>query len=253
MTLIVDEVMLREPNLLVPRKKPVGPVKIDWSHSLANGLKFCVAPTTSAFELTEYNPPVVSGDMFIGVGEGGLCYTGSNSANSDYYSYQANGLRHDYVDLSIFSVMKSTASFENYSTIVSRNYDGSTVPFVFNLKENVTSIGGFSWYNGGWDNLRSTAWEALAGDSKIHSLAGTYKASPKSRKLYIDGVFDTSDVPSIALPTGNTLPIDVGNYIFAGDNRFYGDIYCVYIFNRNLSSSEVASLSADPYQFLIPA
>ena len=40
MTLIVDEVMLREPNLLIPGKKPVGNVKIDWSHPLSKGLKY---------------------------------------------------------------------------------------------------------------------------------------------------------------------------------------------------------------------
>ena len=37
--LIVDEVMLREPNLLVPGKEPVGPVKIDWSNPLTDKLR----------------------------------------------------------------------------------------------------------------------------------------------------------------------------------------------------------------------
>ncbi|RMH12113.1 MAG: hypothetical protein D6698_15575, partial [Gammaproteobacteria bacterium] len=33
-------VLLREPNLLVPGRKPVGPVRIDWEHPLAEGLVF---------------------------------------------------------------------------------------------------------------------------------------------------------------------------------------------------------------------
>ena len=41
MTFIVDEVMLREPNLLVPGKRPVGPVKIDWNNTVTNGMVFC--------------------------------------------------------------------------------------------------------------------------------------------------------------------------------------------------------------------
>ena len=35
--------LLREPNLLIPGKKPIGPVKIDWGHPLAPN---CVAAYT---------------------------------------------------------------------------------------------------------------------------------------------------------------------------------------------------------------
>ena len=46
MTLIVDEVMLREPNLLVPGKKPVGPVKIDENHYIASYIEAAFVPRT---------------------------------------------------------------------------------------------------------------------------------------------------------------------------------------------------------------
>ena len=42
MTTIVDETYLREPNLWVPGKKPIGPVKIDWEHPLTSKLRFYV-------------------------------------------------------------------------------------------------------------------------------------------------------------------------------------------------------------------
>ena len=34
-----EEILLREPNLWTPGKKPIGPVTIDWSHPLTNGLQ----------------------------------------------------------------------------------------------------------------------------------------------------------------------------------------------------------------------
>lgn len=35
---VVDKNLLREPNLWVPRKQPIGPVKIDWGNPLTNNL-----------------------------------------------------------------------------------------------------------------------------------------------------------------------------------------------------------------------
>ena len=46
--LIVDEVMLREPNLLLPGKKPVGSVKIDWDHPISKNLLSCWNMTEGA-------------------------------------------------------------------------------------------------------------------------------------------------------------------------------------------------------------
>jgi hypothetical protein len=42
--LAADEVMLREPRLLVPGMHPLGPVKVNLAHPLADGLVFCYVP-----------------------------------------------------------------------------------------------------------------------------------------------------------------------------------------------------------------
>ena len=57
--------LLREPNLLVPGKKPVGPVKIDWNHPLARGLIEYILATNIGM-VKVINPSVASaGDVEI--------------------------------------------------------------------------------------------------------------------------------------------------------------------------------------------
>jgi len=57
--------LLREPNLLIPGKKPVGAVKLDRNHRYAPNL-FCISPNTSTpQELLTATMPVLTGDAHI--------------------------------------------------------------------------------------------------------------------------------------------------------------------------------------------
>ena len=43
-----ENTLLVEPNLVIPGKKPIGPVTIDWDHPLTKGLRFCSLWTTGS-------------------------------------------------------------------------------------------------------------------------------------------------------------------------------------------------------------
>jgi len=53
-----EAILLREPRLLIPRRKPLGKVKLDWSHALCRGLKMylLVSPSQPACLVTGILP-----------------------------------------------------------------------------------------------------------------------------------------------------------------------------------------------------
>ncbi len=79
----------------------------------------------------------------------------------------------------------------------------------------------------------------------IHSLAGTYDGT--TGRVYVDGLEEASSTAQSGdLSTTADTPT-LGDVATAnGSNEFPGDLYCVYVWDRALSATEVRLLAWEP-------
>ena len=247
MTLIVDEVMLREPNLLIPGKKPVGPVKIDWSHPLAPKL-FCAVPTQQNIaELVHSVLPTLGGEAYIS--HRGVETPGTGWDDSVFYPMPF------IVPDKNFTIM---TGFVN--TSASYNYE-STMWFIDDNENRFISSdsGNKSKFfcnhrNAGISNgsLTVNFWE----DGLDHTLSMTITPNPNSAyfdiNISLDETYtviaDTRLIGGTALQTGVYVrSLGANNGSPTGYTKYF------YMWDKALSTADRIAIKFDPYQFLIPA
>ena len=90
------------------------------------------------------------------------------------------------------------------------------------------------------------SYDARLGDSHWTHVVGVYSASGKTLALYIDGKqvasMNDGDFPSLTVPK---IPLTIGADPNGG-NRFHGQILRAAVYNRALTSEEIAARSGNP-------
>ena len=241
---VADEVMLREPRLLVPGMQPLGPVKIDTTHPLGSLCKFATLPATNTV-LTQKGiirgVPAGQGTVYSAQGPGATW-----SANASRLLIPGGYLLAPN-PYSVFVI--SAASAGAVKTFFSLR--GGTNQFLF--AANVNNAGNnTSGQLGLYVGTSLGIFSAGAIDGNRNSYAVTRQAN--SWSLYKNGI-DLGAIGSDSLndfsgsgtsALGNLANLDAAYYHPDG-------LYFVCGFNVRLTDSQIASLHADPYQFLIPA
>ena len=245
----VDEVMLREPGLLEPGRKPIGPVKIDWSHPSTRGVKYFIfwpngdtalpIPLFDSVGLT----PFPSGDPTLRVKRDGMAVTGAGNVEAGSIdaslSFASAGMYPD------FSFMIKTG----VNTAIDYGLMGA-------------AVSGLSiWWdtNGGQMRLGifggSQLWGSqvsIPADGLDYTITGRYSVN-NTADIYIDGKPDLSGNPGSNDFSAQTIRAS-GINAADGLTRFGRNwIYHLCAWDRLLSEAELHSLGVDPYQFLIPA
>ena len=248
MTLIVDEVMLREPNLLIPGKKPVGPVKIDWSHPLTNKLKhaFILSHLTGYRDLVSGILPTTNVATTID-NKGAFHNTGylnyptpdwinSGVTNATFF-YRSNG--------SNLTSGRSGFGFHAYGATGSRFgvviYQDD-IYFSADIAGTLKSV------------IVSTGWPLYVTTDLAARYDGTLSTASERYVGYINGAEYTSGDAFPASMETNYSRLYLGAYGY-GSVAYYNinTSEIGYIWNRTLSTAELESIRFDPYQFLIPA
>ena len=100
------------------------------------------------------------------------------------------------------------------------------------------SIGG---YTGGTNQFALTGFESLR---EVNHIAATYTALEGTANLYCNGV-------QTAMTAQHSFGDQLRNYVFVGAGQgeskypYLGDIYCIRVYNRVLSASEIAENYAE--------
>ena len=237
MTLIVDEVMLREPNLLIPGKKPVGPVKIDWNHELAPK-DLCVLFRNKPEELVQG----------VVLNDGTLTNLLTSEVNSGEQTYRFNAPS----SLAWFNLPKNI-DYYNAGDLWSITWRGTTVSGNDGIFIGTPSNGiDYIWMGANLLRINSginyqititSSWASMQWHTVVFTSDGY--------RLYSDGSF-------IQAYTGNNAPADleikcIGSSYTTAAYSFDGSLSAVYIHDFGLTDNQVTNLHHDPYQFLIPA
>ena len=128
----------------------------------------------------------------------------------------------------------------NQAYVVSKNYDGTTVPYSLNVGGNNlgAALDGLGWFRAGWKNsgigetgdLRGAGW---------HHVAGTYDGT--TLKYFVDGErIASTEEGSGPLPKNDNV-MDIGRYL--EDNDYFGGLIDnLRIYGVALSEEDIVAL-----------
>jgi hypothetical protein len=251
--MIIPDARWEMPELLMPGKKPVGPVKIDWSHPLTRELRFC--DIAGAGDLVSGSAPSVDNTTKKGSSDGLVLVCSTSQINRQYDFDPLKTSSGDGLGNFTMVVRGNPFATTTSSHAFVQKADDNGSPFnqvglYFNTN---ASFGGtnasfaFIAYDGG------TSAVASAGqiDSEFHTFAGHRVGT--AMFIYRDGVALATASPAVRDIYDGNRRIAIGSNGSSGANAYLGDITFAMAWDRALTDIEHASLAADPYQFLIPA
>jgi hypothetical protein len=258
--LAVDEVMLREPRLLVPRMQPVGLVKVDWFNPLAQGLSFVWLGSVPYVDLAQGRvragngntgntiTPIGVGRYASAAGEAGDNFGNVQAITSNTFTVLSHAAPIASASpKSLFSQRRGTSPYEEI---------GMMANWAISAGSGYLEVYASDVVNSG---NRSNAYTAnTAVDGKPHVFVGVNGGSYTATQIFVDGINKTIGTGSGA--TNNVFSTNqntrVNNLAALASTGYTNPDpnYLVMTWSgRALSAAEVRSISADPYQFLIPA
>jgi hypothetical protein len=263
--LYLDRVLLQEPNLITPGKKPLGDVAIDWTHPSTYGLKAGyifnkVTGNNLIKDITGFGPDIVlatSGteysDISVHGGEIGL----HNDATKTSYGYIDAGEIPGGGD-DVNAIMFGIYGWANSRGVVTI-YGPSGGTTDFQVWFGTT---GYKAQPHGGDGTDVIAYTSNITYRRIHSLYWQNSSTNKqSFYNYKDGAHakDTGTVSCTSFPASGRkflIGTDADSLGTDGDGslaQYFGGIYFyLFFFNREFEDDEAYSLNENPYQFLIP-
>lgn len=250
--------LILDPNLLAPRLKPSGHCAIDWSHPLAQKLKRCLIfnnkvgkrvldlarnavvgqPDPTASQVPTWNADYISGDNSETQG----FYVGSDTIFTGNRTVMVVARRHGTATVA-GQICAIDSANNNDRTFQLRTTTADKLQFIsFNTTGSFSSVIGATTIP---VNTWFTGCGVHAGTAVSVFLNGKSDQTPGS-------VAGTPSVDAGGFGVLNRFNV-TGSPEAETDEGFYGDVKCVYLWDRALSSGEVLSMHLNPYQFLIPA
>jgi len=250
---IVDEALLREPNLWVPRKKPIGPVKVDTSHPLAKGLHECWLPPSLQGLMGNIsgewiNAPITTAGSANGLGAvstGGLStHTSSAQGPISVLGNHAGNLRNR--DFSVMSLCIPGAMAQHGVLFC---FGSQTFSMRLNSTFTLSLLDANQFDVATTSNTTSQGTPTFCGVSVDPSgnyivyMNGTVGASGTTTRNFTDYYLEAW--------------LSLNCEVYANKLQFYwefgGSLFFTAFWHRTLSSADFDELYRDPYQFLIPA
>lgn len=235
-----------EPNLLIPGKKPTGPVVIDWSHTLARGagfkLKHCVLTSPEPVDL-------VTGEVWTGSGVSPVA--GGQYTDEGTSDHVFSGISQDYgsgdfsgkfsivhsLDLSI----STASSFRTFWALDKNAYNSG--PF-FQYRRSTNTIEVF--YSG----ASKVQFPPFTINDGLQNIAITFGGSGGQAKIFISGrKMGTWSAGGNASGGGQAA---FGSELVL--NRSVGGTHHVFmVYSGELPEKLAIEISRNPYGILLPA
>ena len=234
-------------SILLPSRhllQPQGAARINWSNPITRGLVTVFLPGTpnhrdlvgGATDTAQYRAP-------LGAGALGLALSNTSGGNPWTTSIPISHVAGGYAALTSFCLYEPLDT-TTYGMIFGAGETG-TYPQYFYKNSNGTMSFAPSTNSGGLDVTTSSVLSA----NKVYSLCGIARYNENFRQLYVDGVnIGTNTVNGTRINTGFTF---LGSQYSGGVNRCLR-VYAFYCWTRELSATEVLSLTHNPWQIFVP-
>ena len=248
--------LIREPNLLIPGKKPLGQVVRNRRHPLSWKLSYFDICRANSQDLVSGNLAVDSGVVNDPSPEG------QDMKLTNFADYQLHNHAMSLEHLTVSAKLEITGH-ETWGILVCvphKNDATWTDPFfAFAFHHhNTTTNGRFTFYVSGASAVgaATTGGGYYLTDGKVHSYTVTRRGN--TVRFYRDGSFyeetttgGGSTEGPIDLSYGAPVHYGTRQYLNDGE-RVTGSYKNVAIWNRVLSDTEIYDYDRDPYQFLVP-
>lgn len=237
MALWLPDPRLESPELLYPGRKPAGNIAIDWSHPMTRGLSCLFLP--SGFKAGRES---LGGSLSYGVG--------ATTEIKKGHAIKFNGVyREGFINGS--SVMRT----QDISVVVAVVLNGAD-PKLISTSRHDNYTGNSLWCSAttlvfgrqGSSPLTSAAFPSID-DGTVH-LIGASRESGGALNFFLDGKKISSHsagADGVIAASGRLGDLNGWGYSFAGWMLAYID------YGRVLSDVEMLEMTANPYQFLVPA
>jgi len=223
------------------RKPPYGQVRLNRNHPLAHGLVGCwlfnEKANVTSFNLCSLAPGfLVNGAVFTQTGA-------SFTTDNDSFLSDLDGGFIVGGQLSIIFGYKTTVAPPTYPYFLQCNlYTNFSGYWVATNSLQIRGAGGYLVLDSSINMM----------DYSYHNIAVTLDDSNINAELYVDGQFQDSDVTDINPSSLSGNKIYIGGRQDGTTRYSAGEWNYCYIYDRILTSTEMASLHADPYQIFEP-
>jgi len=242
--------LLREPNLLVPGKKPVGSVRPDWSSSLLRECIILQDLNGSVHNYAHGEQPTVIGAGVYGAGPNGTFL-------ELHYDDEVIDYTFDVDDN--FSTTEFTAAIIRRRTDLTEEHKGT----MFGCADAGTGAR-FQSHNA-WAGTGVVYFDfgGSTGSNRVqfnhtentNYEKWTYRAGPMGLSIWLDGVEMVSNAVAAsrdAFGLANTF--QVNDQLEGPQNEAYdAEYYMVLVCNRAWTDAEIVDWASDPYQVFVPA
>jgi len=233
MSLVIDDTLLREPNLLIPGRKPVGPVRTTRDAALT------LLPQGRGFADASAYYPGTNTDA----DGGSVRFTAANAS-----SVALPDIGDLLSDIDVFTaVCRCYIKYSGTNQLIwgAVNSDGfGDNAEVFELGTDGSDEVFFFFATAGTKFVRYTLPEGW------HTLVGR-KSGTALAQLWVDGVLAAEETS-----VGSGDATGTHHYLgrpFAASRYFNDRIAFAQLFNEDVGENAAKTLSRDPYQFLVPA
>lgn len=243
------------PELFELGRKPVGNVKIDWSHRLASDLVACFIPSTENMELVS----------------GHICNSnsGTHMLNPKITSICSEA---SYISGEFLSTGMAVDEFTDQITMVSGYYwDGVTQSEEASFIRQALSSGYYALelFHTTVGSVRAllktdgaSGWTTSNDVNLPNQQSNTYQScgavykNGENLKVFINGKLEATKTVSGTFNPGSSdraesLKFNGGEHL--GNRPISGGVFYAYVYKTAKTDLDIASLHANPYQFLIPA
>lgn len=258
-----NSILLRDPNLIIPGRKPFTPVKIDWSHRLTDGLVFAVVfMETQRIELVSNRLYTLRNTAYIRQSSLVTTTGGDNSAHVQ----AVDELYETVADISIVWKGRTGATLSNNAAMCSIPYDTSAPwsgpwnTFDFLRNGSTTEIRLF-WATAGGPTTYTvcdSASGAISADTESHFGVSLEYGTSGDCRFFVNGSLHSNTSPTSNDPPyfgGQKLDVVVNSNDYQGlstNESMQGRCDHCYIWNRPITDKEHSDIYDDPYQFLMP-
>ena len=221
--------LLNEPNLLVQNKKPVGPVELDTTNSIAQSLILYGAPNSISFLDMFGHPATTYATTVLAARRGGRCLTSS-------------------VQIGHFTGIEVTNT--PFTLLLSFDYTSGAVPMM---------LGDLSTWDGWYIEISGTVVGAKVGGG-AWPVSTIDMGAVAGKRLNIAAIFTSSTSRQIvcnglvgAENTTSRDPAPSDPFYFIGSdssttNDALGNYYSYGLVNKALSLAEAVAWTKNPYQ-----
>ena len=253
----VEEALLREPNLWVPGKKPVGNVKINWRHSLTKGLQsFVLASQNQPQDLvTGQLPNEASGTW--GIKKNGQVFTTDQGADQRLkYPYDK---KRNIAGLVNFTFMwygvGGTPLRANQLLISNRSGAlGTDGEYLIYAKDSTNQPITMIYKSNAVTNTLNgvVSWPENSAEQELFLMVRNKNSGSWTVKLN-EQTQDVTYTNNLPVNADVAQDYSINNDITNAVSSVGASVYFTAQWARDISDAEYYEMCKNPYQFLIPA